>query len=387
MYRWNSVIDQMRAATHRRPSRFISRWWLLPLTLIYFVVFPVALILVFGLILGEQLWVKISFLGGLLASVCVANFTLRKPLNDNVERLESAQSALRQAPSCNQPAALLLRSFAFSAGYHDSYASFGIVELMEPTLRDTGFCPCTLGTTLPLSPRHGVVMVNCDDDTWWVNFEALASQAAIIFVFPETSESLLREVVYLKAKGALQKTLLVMPPASIPVLGWSADYPSLTTGGDDKAKQERWSSTRKTWRTAFGVSLPEYSSRGALIELDEQGQLVRSTSLRHGEVPDDSTAMGRDDREVYAAHYRVPFPEIWQEILARRQFSGAPLKLVWRGLSLSPIRSKLIHYWRPPGDNGKLRHNVKMMCAIGWAPLLIVPILLLIAWVRDLAGW
>lgn len=379
-------MQQLRAATHRRPSRFTSRWWLLPFAVVSFVVCPVALFPVFGLILGEPLWVKASFLGILLAHVYIVDRMLRKPANNNVERLESAQTALRQAPSNNQPAALLLRSFGFSAGYHDSYASFGIVELMEPTLRDTGFCPCALGTTLPLPPRHGVVMVDCDDETWWANFEALASQAAIIFVFPETSASLLREVVYLKAKGALQKTLLVMPPVSIPVLAWGGD-PWWTSGGDDKAKRERWASTRNTWRAAFDVSLPEYSSRGALIELDEQGQLVKSTSLRHGEVPDDSTVGERDDPEVYAAHYRIPFHEIWQQILARRQFSGVPLNLVWRGLSLSPIQSSLVHHWRPPGDNGKLRHNVKMMCAIGWAPLLMVPILLLIAWFRDWAGW
>lgn len=112
MIRASWISGQVRKFAVRRPVRFDSLWSIPIFTLALFVIFPLALVPLLG-VLDESLWTKLLAFALLLGFAFIANSCLRRPLNDNVDRVESALSALKEAPSCNQPIALILRSFSF----------------------------------------------------------------------------------------------------------------------------------------------------------------------------------------------------------------------------------------------------------------------------------
>jgi hypothetical protein len=361
----------MGVIVSQRPVKLRFYWSFVAVPLIC----PTALLPLVAVAMADQLWAQIFF--GLVAAYWFKYLDgrLRGALNQNVDRIDSALEAFEAASRGDQPVALLLRSFGQVHGYHDVSTSFSLFELIVPALRATGFRPCAIGTALPLPPRHGVALVESTEADWWKHFEVLAAGAAVIIVLPESSASLMREVDALRASECLAKTVLLMPPRSIGVLG-GTDVAHVAAGGDDRRRRERWSTARSVWDLRFGIALPGYDERGALIELGGSGEVEGVTILRPGDTDDSMRALSqRHEEGRYRADYAVPFERLWAELLARRRFRGPPIREVWRRLRPGAPAIGLRSYWRPPGDNGRLRRNVAWAALAGWLPPFLVALL------------
>jgi hypothetical protein len=127
-----------------------------------------------GLALADGVRVRTGFLVFLATLIWAIDDPLRGSLNRNVSRAQSALAAEQYAPTDGRPIALILRSFGERHGYSDPGVSFGVFELVEPTLCRSGFVPCVIGPDVPLPPEHEVAIVVCDDEDWWANFELIA---------------------------------------------------------------------------------------------------------------------------------------------------------------------------------------------------------------------
>lgn len=344
-------------------------------------------ILFLGIALADGPWVRTGFLVFLVSSVWAVDNPLRGSLNRNVSRARSALAAEQSAPTDGRPIALILRSFGERHGYSDQGVSFGVFELVEPTLRQNGFVPCVIGPDLPLPPEHEVAIVVCDDEDWWANFELIAQHAAVIVAVPETTDSLMREMKALGERQLLSKVLLLMMPKSLPVDVSFTDMPWFEQAGDDDIRERRWKAVRDLWLSMCHQPLPEWQELGALIEIGVQGEVLSVTPLRNDAMEGQRTPyMNSLDTETYKRNYGVEFVRVLRDVLARRQFAGSALRDVWPMLARRPLDIGLWSYWRPPGDNGQLRRNLGLMMAVGWTPFIFVGGLVLWHVAGDLLG-
>ncbi len=328
---------------------------------------------VLSVIHADEGWVRIVAPLFWIAIVYGVDDSLRGSLNRNVCRVDSALQAEQAAPAEQRPIALILRSFGERHGYVDWGVTFGIFELVEPALRKAGFVPCVLGSDVPLPPEHGVAMVLCKDEDWWSNFELLARHAAVIVVVPEATDSLVLEIKALGNRQLLSKVLVLMMPESLPINVSFTDMPWFQQAGDEDKRRRRWSAACEIWKSTFRQALPPWRKAGALVEIGNAAEVVSVRPLRIFEL-DQAKVPYIDslDTEQYKKHYGVDFNQVLCQMMARRRFDGPPLREVWPMLAREPLEIGLWGYWRPPGDNGQLRHNAGILLGIGWAPVVLL---------------
>src|SRR4051794_18906545 len=60
-------------------------------------------------------------------------------------------------------------------------------------------------------PTNGVQRLYINSTEWWKKFEQLAANARAIFLIPDGSENVLREVFWLQGNGFLEKCIFIMP--------------------------------------------------------------------------------------------------------------------------------------------------------------------------------
>jgi hypothetical protein len=103
----------------------------------------------------------------------------------------------------------------------------------------------------------GAGRIEVSDSDWRERLKPLAKAAAAIFVIPAASEGTGWEIEWLKSEALLAKCIFLMPPS---------------TG----------SMNERAWRAAeraLPISLPKYSSKGAIFSVDDQGRVKEFDEL------------------------------------------------------------------------------------------------------------
>jgi hypothetical protein len=194
---------------------------------------------------------------------------IRPLINANLLRIARFYRVHSEAQTCDQPIALILRSFGQIHGYLDSQSGFSILWFLDDALRRTNLRPALLGTETSLPQGHGTLLYPSRDENWQAIFVTFADAAAVIFFVPELTPSLATELGVMRDRGWLEKTIIIMAPESIG---------ARTAGGDDRTRQVRWEEARAA-HAATGITMPTYDPAGALIEITSEGSVSVVTRL------------------------------------------------------------------------------------------------------------
>jgi hypothetical protein len=185
--------------------------------------------------------------------------------------LESVQSGLRPKY------AVYLRSFWLDGKAPTEYAEYRSEFIREPPQRDFEYllaAALVADTPLIAIGRTGGVLgtgkVESDDASWEEKAKDLCRHATNIFMVPLDTPSTQWEVLMLKEKGLLNKTIFVMPPSSGPLFG-------------DSELAVKWNKARQSYG-AIGIEIPEYFELGQLFRLDQHGQLEPKECVVDGRV-------------------------------------------------------------------------------------------------------
>jgi hypothetical protein len=113
-------------------------------------------------------------------------------------------------------------------------------------------------------PSHlGLGQVSVSDADWWESAQRLIIHSTAIFLNPDVTRSLAREIDLIIAhKKLLRRTFLLMEPTHETML--TAAYAKDTAAAADRAA--RWRRIRAFFRD-LRIEVPDYDRRGAIISL------------------------------------------------------------------------------------------------------------------------
>lgn len=123
------------------------------------------------------------------------------------------------------------------------------------------------------------------DNEWWDRLRMLARHANAIIIVPSAHEGTLREIRWLHQERLLLKCVFVMPPTPSKG-GWNVYVQSSSTvsfetySAVDQATL--WSEASAALRDSPGFELPPYDERGALLDVDADGRVIRVAPLGLG---------------------------------------------------------------------------------------------------------
>lgn len=106
----------------------------------------------------------------------------------------------------------------------------------------------------------GAGKVPSSDEEWQSTVRLLTRSATAIFVVPLAGEGTLWEVKWLRESRLIQRTVFVMPAAN------------------EKRAQSEWTSASSIL-FGMGLSLPLYDTSGSLFTFDDEGKVLRRSSL------------------------------------------------------------------------------------------------------------
>jgi hypothetical protein len=118
--------------------------------------------------------------------------------------------------------------------------------------------------------HYGAGRISSDEERWKSDLQKLATGSKLIFVIPSPTSGTLWEIGWLKETGFLCKCVFVMPPSSSP----TGDIPGMWPRAVEAVNK-------------FEIKLPPYSSKGALLSFDSQGEMCTSveiTSMSHKDL-------------------------------------------------------------------------------------------------------
>ena len=151
---------------------------------------------------------------------------------------------------------LYLRSFTASDHVpRQAIEPWGLIDLEElfACAMDRA-CLVALGNPDP--ERFGPGRAVTTDENWRAVLRGLAMEAQMLLVLPVYTQGTSWEIEWAVANKFLHKTCFVMPPSLGTETTWWAD---------------NWQDLRK-WAVRLGLSVPEYSSAGAVFRLTTGGQ-------------------------------------------------------------------------------------------------------------------
>jgi len=111
--------------------------------------------------------------------------------------------------------------------------------------------------------HYGAGRISSDEEGWKSDLQKLATGSKLIFVIPSPTSGTLWEIGWLKETGFLCKCVFVMPPSSSP----AGDIPGMWSRAVEAVNK-------------FEIKLPPYSSKGALLSFDSQGETFTSVEIK-----------------------------------------------------------------------------------------------------------
>ncbi|MFC7736516.1 hypothetical protein ACFQX4_11815 [Roseomonas sp. GCM10028921] len=120
--------------------------------------------------------------------------------------------------------------------------------------------------------------VHSSDDGWYRIFEVFRDQARAIFILPEGSKSLKREISDITSCGELDKCLFLMPPSRVVQYPNVVEAPGMRHKGSENSSRS-WvsgSNRRNNWQTLsedFILPLPDYIDNGGIFTYNADGTL------------------------------------------------------------------------------------------------------------------
>jgi hypothetical protein len=216
-------------------------------------------------IVATQLNVSENIIGIVIATYCVVlpvSFIVLAPGKRNVA--EERNSSNNKWPDPAENYFLYLRPFRLasklatqststigrpiSAGFqHPTHIDF---ETLLAGALPAGIRLIGLGGEAENVPPSGAQRLYINSTEWWEKFEQLANTAEAIFLIPDSSENVLREISWLQGNGLLDKCIFIMPE-TVPY---------------EHSFAEEWGLAAEELRKA-GISLPTYHENGALFML------------------------------------------------------------------------------------------------------------------------
>jgi hypothetical protein len=124
--------------------------------------------------------------------------------------------------------------------------------------------------------RHlGPGRVRVSDDEWWDTAVRLIIHSTAVFLSPDVSASLTKEIDFICSdKRLLRRAFLLMEPVHETML--SAAFKDDLQAA--RQRQHRWNETKASFQR-YGITVPNYDERGGIISLYDPGLQVAFTGL------------------------------------------------------------------------------------------------------------
>jgi hypothetical protein len=143
--------------------------------------------------------------------------------------------------------------------------------MLEYLLQDAGQL-IEVGGNHPL----GLGRVRVSDAEWWERAVSLIIHSTAVFITPDLSASLTREIAFICSdKRLLRRAFLVMEPVHETML--SAAFENDLQAA--RQRQDRWNETKVSFQR-HGIMVPDYDARGSIISLDNPGLQVTFSGLK-----------------------------------------------------------------------------------------------------------
>lgn len=223
------------------------------------------------------------------------------PISRNFDSTFHAARERRERTKDTRGYFLFLRSFrddAFAVrntitteGRTTTVAIDNLSDLLEWGLAPYGRF-IMIGTEPTADPfTDASVMARTDDASWWSAFERLLANARCVFLVPETSAGLMRELTAVLNEPYRSKAIIVMPRADA-----------------QGHRAKRWEEVRAVL-AGSGLDLPPYDPAGCFYMPDEQLRAISTFSF--GTAHSVSSAMRHAFRRIEAVVPRgtTPFKE------------------------------------------------------------------------------